>query len=218
MGIKATIAQAAPNRPPTLSEGDLDPAILWEWFIKCETYLRHKGTSNADMVKTIAYGMVGVRAIRWLAAKGPALASMGWEEYKSQMRALFLASDWEHVTRMDILRFRQATSKPFIDFALELMGRNNLLAGTDSFMDDDFMRETIEAGMEQELSRECNRENTNQIKDFQRWLDEVKRIDECRCARLEELAREFAKLSTTSAAQPSCLQLDTFFHYVYPHA
>lgn len=195
MGMKATIAQAAPNRPPTLSEGDLDPAILWEWFIKCETYLRHKGTCDADMVKTIAYGMVGVRAIRWLAAKGPALASMGWEEYKSQMRALFLASDWEHVTRMDILRFRQSSSKPFIDFALELMGKNNLLAGTDSFMDDDFMRETIEAGMEQELSRECNRENANHIEDFQRWLDEVKRIDDRRRARLEELAREFAKLS-----------------------
>ncbi|KAF9488186.1 hypothetical protein BDN71DRAFT_1403636 [Pleurotus eryngii] len=97
MGIKATITQATPNRPPTLSKGDIDPVILWEWFIKCETYLRHKGTMDADMVKMIAYGIVSVRAIHWPATKGSVLASMDWDEYKSQMCTLFLASDWEHM-------------------------------------------------------------------------------------------------------------------------
>lgn len=206
MGIKAVISQSAPNRPPTMAEGDVDPSTLWDWFIKCETFLRHKGTADADMVKTVAYGMTGVRAIRWLAAKGPVLPAMDWEEYKLQMRSLFLPSDWEHTTRMDILRFRQPVSKAFMDFALELMGKNNLLAGTDSFMNDEFMRETIEAGMEQELSRECNREGTNQIEEFQRWLDEVKRLDERRRARLDEVAREFAKLSvrqTSTTRLPS---------------
>ncbi|KAF9492968.1 hypothetical protein BDN71DRAFT_1375618, partial [Pleurotus eryngii] len=150
------------------------------WFTKCEIFLRHKNVPSADMVKTVAYGMSSVRAIRWLAAKGPVLGAVDWDKYKLQMRSLFLPSDWEHSTRMDILRYHQSTSKPFIDFAFELMGKNNLLAGTDSFMNDDFMRETIEAGMEQELSRECNREGTNHIIEFQAWLDEVKRLDEKR--------------------------------------
>lgn len=195
MGTKAVIEQSAPNRPPTMGEGDVDPAILWDWFVKSENYLRHKGISGLDMVKTVAYGMGGVRAIRWLAAKGPALPSMDWDEYKTQMRALFLNNDWEHTTRMEILRLRQPSAKPFMDFALELMGKNNLLAGTDSFMNDEYMRETLEAAMEQELSRECNRENTSSIEDFQNWLNEVKRIDERRRARLDELAREIAKMT-----------------------
>ncbi|KAG9225881.1 hypothetical protein CCMSSC00406_0006497 [Pleurotus cornucopiae] len=195
MGVKAVITQAAPNRPPTMGDGDVDPGLLWDWFMKCEIFLRHKNISGPDMVKTVAYGMSSVRAIRWLAAKGPVLGSLDWDDYKLQMCSLFLPSDWEHSTRMDILRYRQPASKPFIDFALKLMGKNNLLAGTDSFMNDDFMRETIEAGMEQELSRECNREGTNHIVEFQAWLDEVKRLDEKRRARLDEVAREFAKLS-----------------------
>ncbi|KAF9488765.1 hypothetical protein BDN71DRAFT_409700 [Pleurotus eryngii] len=198
MGVKAVVTQSAPNRPPTMGEGDVDPALLWDWFTKCENYLRHKGVDGNDMVKTVAYGMSSVRAIRWLAAKGPVLHEMDWDTYKLQMRALFLTSDWEHTTRMEILRLRQ-NSKPFMDFAFEVMGKNNLLAGTDSFLNDDFLRETLEAGMEQELSRECNRENTHATIDFQRWMEEVKRLDERRRARLEELTREIAKLGLRSA-------------------
>ncbi|KAF4590949.1 hypothetical protein EYR40_009546 [Pleurotus pulmonarius] len=144
MGVKAVVTQSAPNRPPTMGEGDVDPALLWDWFTKCENYLRHKGADDKDMVKTVAYRMSGVRSIRWLAAKGPVLPEMDWDTYKLQMRALFLTSDWEHTTRMEILRLRQ-NSKPFIDFAFEVMGKNNLLAGTDSFLNDDFLRETLEA-------------------------------------------------------------------------
>ncbi|KAF4604556.1 hypothetical protein EYR40_003330 [Pleurotus pulmonarius] len=172
MGTKAVITQSAPNRPPTLGKGDVDASVLWDWFTKCENFLRHKDVSGLAMVKTVAYGMSGVRAIRWLAASGPLLHEMDWDTYKTQMRSLFLPSDWEHTTRMDILRFRQG-SKVFIDYALELMGKNNLLAGTDSFMNDEFMRETIEAGLESELSRECNREGLGEIVEFSEWLDKA---------------------------------------------
>ncbi|KAF4602635.1 hypothetical protein EYR40_005850 [Pleurotus pulmonarius] len=178
-------------------------SLLWDWFTKCENFLHHKGTEERDMVKTVAYGMSSVRAIRWLAAKGPVLSDMDWDTYKSQMRSLFLASDWVHTTHMEILRLRQPGSKPFIDFAFEVMGKNNLLAGTDSFMNDDYMRETLEAAMEQDLSRECNREGTHLITDFQAWLDEVKRLDERRHARLEELTREIAKMSIRPTAGSS---------------
>ncbi|KAF4600042.1 hypothetical protein EYR40_007148 [Pleurotus pulmonarius] len=198
MGTKAVITQLAPNRPPAMGEGDVDPSLLWDWFTRSENFLCHKGTEERDMVKTVAYGMSGVRAIQWLAAKGPILAEMDWDTYKSQMRSLFLASDWIHTTRMEILRLRQPASKPFIDFAFEVMGKNNLLAGTDSFMNDDYMWETLEAAMEQDLSRECNREGVQLITDFQAWLDEVKRLDERRRARLEELTREIAKMSMRS--------------------
>lgn len=56
-----------------MGEGDVDAGILWDWFVKSENFLQHKGTPAADMVKTVAYGMTSVHVIRWLAANGPGL-------------------------------------------------------------------------------------------------------------------------------------------------
>ncbi|KAJ8694825.1 hypothetical protein PTI98_007470 [Pleurotus ostreatus] len=194
MGVRAKIEQSAPNCPPTMGEGDVDAALLWDWFVKCENYLRHKNTAPADMVKTVAHGMGGVHAIRWLAACGPSLHKMDWDTYKEQMRSIFLPADWEYTTRMSILRMKQGL-RPFIDYALDVMGKNNLLAGTDSFMNNDFIRDAIEAGMEADLAVECHRENTNSVVAFKGWMDEVKRLDEKRRQRLEEIVKEFARLS-----------------------
>lgn len=124
---------------------------------------------------------------------------MDWDVYKAHMRALFLPSDWEHTTRMDVLRIQQG-SKSFIDFSLELMGKNNLLAGTDSFFNDELVRDTLEANMDRELARELNRDNTNSIVGFRDWLDEVKRIDERRRLRLKEIEDTIARISLRSTA------------------
>lgn len=177
-----------------MGEGDVDAGLLWDWFVKSENFLRHKSTPAQDMVETITYGMTSVHAIRWLAANGPALPSMDWDSYKEQMRTLFLPTDWEYTARMAVLRLKQG-SRPFMDFALDAMGRNNLLADTPSFLNDDFLRDAIEAGMEPELAQECHRENTNRFTDFRPWLDEVKRLDERRRQRFNEIAKEFARLN-----------------------
>ena len=65
-----------------MGEGDVDAALLWDWFVKSENFLRHKNPATDDMVKTVAYGMTSVHAIRWLAANGPLLPEMDWETYK----------------------------------------------------------------------------------------------------------------------------------------
>lgn len=194
MGIRAKIEQSNPTKPPTMGEGDVDASLLWEWFNKCEQYFRHKGLASTARVEAVAWGMSGIHAIRWLSANSPHLTSMDWDDYKTHMRALFLPSDWEHTTRMDVLRVQQG-SKPFVDFSLELMGKNNLLAGTDSFLNDELVRDTLEANMDRELSRELNRENTNSILPFRDWLDEVKRIDERRRQRLDEIEKAIARIS-----------------------
>ncbi|KAF9489190.1 hypothetical protein BDN71DRAFT_1401992 [Pleurotus eryngii] len=194
MGIHAKIEQSAPNRPPTMGEGDVNAGLLWDWFVKSENFLWYKNTPSQDMVKTVAYGMTSVHAIRWLAANGPSLPEMDWETYKDQMRTLFLPSDWEYTARMAVLCLKQG-SRPFMDFALDAMARNNFLTGTVSFMNDDFLRDAIEAGMDPELAQECHRENTNRFSDFCPWLDKIKRLDKRHRQRFDEIAKEFARLN-----------------------
>ncbi|KAF9496663.1 hypothetical protein BDN71DRAFT_1430067 [Pleurotus eryngii] len=179
MGVKAKIEQSAPNWPPTMGDGDVDAGLLWEWFTKAENFLCHKGTADKDMVKMVAYSMSGVHAIRWLVAAGPSLVEMSWDDYKDQMQSLYLPTNWEYTARMTVLWLKQG-SRPFMDFALDLMGKNNLLASMSSFLNDDFVHNAIEAGMEPDLAAECHRENTNRFLDFCPWLDEVKCLDECR--------------------------------------
>ncbi|KAF9500733.1 hypothetical protein BDN71DRAFT_1427182 [Pleurotus eryngii] len=194
MGIHAKIEQSAPNRPPTMGKGDVDTGLLWGWFVKSENFLRHKNTPGQDMVKTVTYGMTSVHAIRWLTANGPSLPEMDWETYKDQMCTLFLPSDWEYTTRMAVLCLKQG-SRPFMDFALDAMAWNNLLTSTVSFMNDDFLRDTIEAGMDLELTQECHHENTNCFSEFRPWLNEIKHLNERRRKRFDEIAKEFARLN-----------------------
>ncbi|KAF9500332.1 hypothetical protein BDN71DRAFT_1354863, partial [Pleurotus eryngii] len=96
---------------------------------------------------------------------------------KDQMHSLYLPTDWEYTARMAVLQLKQG-SRPFMDFALNLMGKNNLLASTSSFLNNDFICNTIEAGMEHDLTAECHRENMNHFLDFHPWLDEVKCLNE----------------------------------------
>ncbi|KAF9490350.1 hypothetical protein BDN71DRAFT_1511325 [Pleurotus eryngii] len=185
-----------------MGEGDVDASLLWDWFNKAKQFFRHKSIETSARVEAIAWGMTGVHAVRWLSANSPLLPSMSWDDYKIHMRSLFLPTDWKHSTRMDILRVQQY-SKSFLDFSLELMAKNNLLAGTDSFLNDDFLRNTLEANMDRELARELNRENTNSIVLFRDWLDEVKRINERRRLRLKEIEDTLARISLRNNSRPA---------------
>ncbi|KAF9500591.1 hypothetical protein BDN71DRAFT_1502237 [Pleurotus eryngii] len=151
------------------------------------------------MLRLLPGGMSGVHAVRWLSANSPSLSDMDWDVYKVHMRALFLPSDWEHTTRMDVLRIQQG-SRSFVDFSLDLMGKNNLLASTDSFFNDDLVWDILEANMDQELAHELNHDNTNSIMGFRDWLDKVKQIDKHQHLHLKEIEDTIARISLRSTA------------------
>ncbi|KAF9489768.1 hypothetical protein BDN71DRAFT_1435181, partial [Pleurotus eryngii] len=197
MGVRAKIEQSNPKKPPTMGEGDVDASVLWDWFNRSENFFRQKSITADNRVVSIAWGMSGVHAVRWLSANSPLLDAMSWDDYKEHMRTLFLPSDWEHAGRMDVLRLQQG-SRSFVEFSLDMMGRNNLLAGTDSFFNDEALRDTMDANMDRELARECNRENVTSITSFRDWLDEVKRLDERKRQRMEEIERTLARINAKS--------------------
>ncbi|KAF9495683.1 hypothetical protein BDN71DRAFT_1390877, partial [Pleurotus eryngii] len=163
---------------------------------------QHKNTPAENRVVSVAWGMSGVHTVCWLSMNLPILESMSWDTYKSQLRTLFLPSDWEHSARMDVLRLQQC-SRSFVEYSLDVMGKNNLLAGTDSFFNDEFLRDTLEANMDCKLARKCNRENTNAIISFRDWLDEVKHLNKKKRQRMEEIERTLAKINARMVANCS---------------
>ncbi|KAF9490447.1 hypothetical protein BDN71DRAFT_1511260 [Pleurotus eryngii] len=174
-----------------MGEGDIDTSILWDWFNCSENFFRQKSITPENRVVSIAWGMSGIHAVRWLSANSPLLDAMSWDDYKEQMRTLFLPSDWKHASHMDVLCLQQGL-RSFIEFSLDMMGHNNLLAGTDSFFNDEALCDTMDANMDRELARECNRENVTSIASFWDWLDEVKHLDERKWQRMEEIERTLA--------------------------
>ncbi|KAJ8703392.1 hypothetical protein PTI98_002015 [Pleurotus ostreatus] len=134
MGIKAKIEQSNPTCPPTLGKGDVDASVLWDWINQCESFFRHKTIPTKSKVVTIAWGMTGVHAVRWLSANAPLLEAMAWDEYKEHMCGLFLPSDWEHSACMDVLRLQQGP-RTFVDFSQHSRERETMLRGSNMGID-----------------------------------------------------------------------------------
>ncbi|KAF9501794.1 hypothetical protein BDN71DRAFT_1500814 [Pleurotus eryngii] len=195
MGARAEIEQSNPTKPPMMGEGYIDTSLLWDWFNKSKIFFHHKPSISIDTwVEMITWGMSGIHAVRWLSVNLTNLSLMTWDTYKDHMHNLFLPSDWEHTTCMDVLCVQQG-SHPFTDFSLDMMACNNLLASMDSFLNDEFLRDTLEANMDRKLVQECNHENTNSFTSFKDWLAEVKHVDERRRAQLEEINQAFTCLN-----------------------
>lgn len=110
---------------------------------------------------------------------------------------------------MDILRLQQGTHS-FVDFSLDMMGKNNLLASTDSFLNDELLQDMLKADMDCNLARECHQENLTSIISLRDWLNEVKRLDECKQQRMEEIEHTLARINVRSNTSHSTLPCTPF--------
>ncbi|KAF9500732.1 hypothetical protein BDN71DRAFT_1501935 [Pleurotus eryngii] len=153
-----------------MGEGDINTALLWDWFNKSEQFFHHKNIDPDAHVETVTWGMTGVHVIHWLLANSSSLSLMGWDNYKTHMWALFLPTDWEHTTRMDVLCIQQH-NKSFVKFSFKLMAKNNLLTEMDNFLNNDFLCDTLEANMDCELACKLNHKDANSIVAFRDWLN-----------------------------------------------
>src|SRR6202042_3888553 len=86
----------------------------------------------------------------------------------------------------------------FWDFAVTIQSKNSLLHDTTSHLPNDKLHQQIRAGMELRLSKKVSAEKLNQVVDFHKWLNEVRRCDEALRAEREEYER-IAKESRDSS-------------------
>ena len=101
----------------------------------------------------------------------------------AELRKEVLDSKWVDATRNEMLSLRQG-EKSFAEYSTSLRTKNNLLAGTSSFLKDDALKNQLEAGMNEELREMYNEERIRDTAGFRDWLKKCKDLDERR-TRLE---------------------------------
>ena len=100
-----------------------------------------------------------------------------YTEFMKEFRAAYLEKDWEEITRIELLAMTQGDSS-FWDFAIQVQAKNSLLRDTASHLSKHDLRQRIESGMTQKLALRCRLERCNEATGLEKWLIEVKRVDD----------------------------------------
>ncbi|GLB45211.1 putative retrotransposable element tf2 155 kda protein type 1-like [Lyophyllum shimeji] len=194
------------GKVPVLHPGDLTPKVMKDWERGCLTYFRTKEVKEEDQVLRCTIGIRDDRICDWLAGDHDRIVKLSFQEFMNEMRVNYLPHDWPVKTRGLILNHRlDPATTSFWDYAAEMQAMNSLLVGTSSWFDTkaepNLLRDKIEAGLDEDLSREYWASKTNLIKDWHQWLDAVRTLDETRHHNLKR-QREIADEAIRAAKRP----------------
>jgi hypothetical protein len=94
------------------------------------------------------------------------------EEFRQQ----FLPDGWERKLRLSILGSKQGQRR-FNDWLIEMQGANTIMIGRPGHVNDDALRDHMEANMSSPLALKCEANNTNATTDFCTWTIAVDKLD-----------------------------------------
>jgi hypothetical protein len=163
----------------------------------CRNFFVHKKIIADDQVSLIISGILDNCVGDWISAERDRLIALSFDDFMVEFRTNYLAEDWEEDTLRELLSMTQGATS-FWDFAIAIQSKNSLLRDTTSHLPNDKLCQQIGAGMELRLSKKVSAEKLNQVTDFRKWLNEVRRCDEALCAEREEYER-IAKESRDSS-------------------
>jgi len=173
----ATVEQDSSSKPPTMTTGEITPAVMRSFETKCLGYFENKDITEEKQVRKILAGLQDNRVQDWINVDRDRFLALTFPVFMTEFRAGYLPEDWEEVTRIELLGMMQNESA-FWDFAVQVQSKNSLLRNTPSHLDEDKLRHRIESGMDQKLALRCRLEKSSKIEGFNLWITEVKRIDD----------------------------------------
>jgi hypothetical protein len=96
----------------------------------------------------------------------------------------------------------------FRDFAVKVQAKNSLLRNTPSYLNQEKLCHRIKSGMNQKLALRCRLEKLSKVDEFEKWLAEIRRIDDLvknEKAEFESLARATRETTrrNNALAEPS---------------
>ncbi|KAJ6568231.1 hypothetical protein DFH09DRAFT_1313695 [Mycena vulgaris] len=120
-----------------------------------------------------------------------------FEEFMKELYKKYLDSDWELLTRSELLNCRMKDSETFGKFATRVSSQHSLLIGTPSALDPTRLRHTLKAGMCDDLAYYYvkNKEVAAMpVYKLNAWICAVVRIDEEHVHNIERQKRIAAEL------------------------
>jgi hypothetical protein len=173
----ATVEQDSPSKAPILTLGEITPAVMRSYETACLGFFENKDVPEDKQVCKVLAGLQDTHVQDWISVDRPRFLTLSFTNFMTGFHAGYLPEDWEEVTRIELLGMVQG-SDTFWDFSVKVQAKNSLLRNTASHLDEDKLCYRIESGMSQKLVLRCRLEKSSQVKQFPKWITEIRRIDD----------------------------------------
>ncbi|RXW17191.1 hypothetical protein EST38_g8660 [Candolleomyces aberdarensis] len=128
----ATITVSGHGKRPSVSEGDLTPAILLEFAQYCRCFYDKKDIPEEKRVaRPVLFCFKDVRISTYISANQSVLGALPFDTFLKRIRDNFLPHDWADNLRADIYRASQGKDQPWRDYANKVARNNALLTLSD---------------------------------------------------------------------------------------
>ncbi|KAJ2934141.1 hypothetical protein H1R20_g2961, partial [Candolleomyces eurysporus] len=128
----ATITISGHGKRPSVSSGDLTPAVLLEFAQYCRCYFDEKDIPEEKRVaRPVLFCFKDVRISTYVSANQSVLGALPFDTFLKRIRDNFLPHDWADNLRADIYRASQGKDQPWRDYANKVARDNALLTLSD---------------------------------------------------------------------------------------
>jgi hypothetical protein len=173
-------------KSPILLAGEIDPTVMHTFELGCLDFFDCKEVKEGDQVRKILSCFRDSCIRDWISGDCNRLLTLSFSDFMAELRANYLDPDWEPTVHRHILAVTLKQNQSFWDWFSHMQSLNSLLANTASHFSDTSLREKLEAGLDPELTCQCNANKVDKILTLRPWASEVKRHDENRQADLKQ--------------------------------
>lgn len=164
---------------PTLTPGELTPAVWKDWQLACMNFFRAKQVPDAEQVAKIAFQMRDPTMRQWYISEQVDIDAMTFVDYMRALSVNFMPKGWETKMRQQILSSHQ-NSRTFWEWSIELINKNALLHGSAYHISNEILHHHLEANMHPENLDDYEEDDIALIENFKDWREKVRSIDEKR--------------------------------------
>lgn len=138
----------------------------------CKLYFSQKKIPDEEQVEKIAWSIQDPWVQNWYITHQRRIDEMDFLTYMEELQRVWLPTDWERTIHARVLATSQG-DRNFWDWAVELQSTNTLLFSTASHLNEDAMRNQLEASRNTELTEMCRNDMIDEILDYHTWMEAI---------------------------------------------
>jgi hypothetical protein len=174
----ATIEHPITKHCPILTGRDLTPQMILLTENAFNEFFIAKNVEKANQVKLILGVFKDAHIRDWISTDREHLLKLSFEEFITELRTNFLPTDWVDTICISLLRKMMSRNTKFWDYAQEVRALNIVLCGTPSYLEEQVLRNHLEAYLEPTLQSECIRNKLYKVTTLKAWIEHVRKINE----------------------------------------